>query len=171
MNADGTQCYVLDANVFMEAHRRYYAYDLCPGFWECLLHHHSGMRLISIDRVRAEIYTGDDLENWVKNAAPSTLFGSTRDAAVATQFGAMMAWVQNNSQFKPEAKAEFAQVADGWLAAYAKVNGYLLVTHEEYAPEAKKRVPLPNVCKAFDVGYVDTFAMLRSLRASFVWHS
>ena len=44
MNANGTQNYLLDANVFMEAHRRYYAFDLCPGFWECLLHHHRRRR-------------------------------------------------------------------------------------------------------------------------------
>jgi len=169
MNDNGTQNYVLDANVFVEAHRRYYAFDLCPGFWECLLHHHADTRLVSIDRVRNEIYAGDDLEKWVKKTAPSALFASTQDSAVADQFGAMMAWVQSNAQFKPEAKAEFAQVADGWLAAYAKVNGNTLVTQEEYAPAAKKRVPLPNVCKQFGVDYVDTFARLRDLRACFFW--
>jgi len=25
--------YILDANVFIEAYKRYYAFDLCPGFW------------------------------------------------------------------------------------------------------------------------------------------
>ena len=28
--------FVLDTNVFIQAHRRYYAQDVCPGFWECL---------------------------------------------------------------------------------------------------------------------------------------
>ena len=79
--------------------------------------------------------------------------------------------LQSNAQFKPEAKAEFAQAADGWIAAYAKVNGNTLVTQEEHAPDAKKRVPLPNVCKQFGVDYVDTFAMLCDLRASFFWDS
>ena len=31
--------FVLDTNIFIEAHRRYYAQDLCPGFWECLRYH------------------------------------------------------------------------------------------------------------------------------------
>ena len=88
---DTSPTYCLDANVFMEAHRRYYAFDLCPGFWECLLNHHSGARLISIDRVRDEIAAGDSLEAWVKTATPKGLFASTRDPAVIAQFQAMMA--------------------------------------------------------------------------------
>ncbi len=26
--------YLFDANVFIEAKNRYYAFDICPGFWE-----------------------------------------------------------------------------------------------------------------------------------------
>ena len=47
--------FVLDTNVFIGAHRRYYALDLCPGFWECLTHYCYENRLRSIDRVRDEI--------------------------------------------------------------------------------------------------------------------
>ncbi len=28
--------FVLDSNIFIEAHRRYYAFDICPGFWDSL---------------------------------------------------------------------------------------------------------------------------------------
>lgn len=28
--------YCLDANVFVEAHRRYYAFDIAPPFWRAL---------------------------------------------------------------------------------------------------------------------------------------
>jgi hypothetical protein len=47
--------------------------------------------------------------------------------------------------------------------AYAAVNGLTVVTHEEYAPAAKKRVPMPNVCLEFDIPYVNTFEMLDEL--------
>ena len=30
--------YILDANVFIEAYKRYYAFDLCPGFWRSIEH-------------------------------------------------------------------------------------------------------------------------------------
>ena len=166
---DGTRRYVLNTNVFVEAHRRYYAFDICPGFWTWLLHHHEASHLISIDRVRIEVSTGDALEQWVKYTAPLDFFDSTQDPAVIAQFSSMMAWVQSSNQYLPVAKAEFAEAADGWLAAYPKAHGYVLVTHEEYAAEAKRRVPLPNVCKQFDIDYVDTFAMLRDLDARFLW--
>lgn len=52
--------YLLDANVFIEAKRRYYAFDVCPGFWECLVWHHQGACVESIDRVKQELELGDD---------------------------------------------------------------------------------------------------------------
>jgi predicted nucleic acid-binding protein len=172
--------YVLDANVFIEAHQRYYAFDVCPGFWECLLHHHRTGRIVSIDRVRAELVKAknkdeseknkpDELERWVKGTAPKDLFETVNDQSVMKSFAEMMAWVQSQSQYTKDAKKEFVQVADGWLAAYAKVRGCVVVTHEVFARESKRRVPLPNVCKQFGVAYQNTFSMLRELEARFFW--
>ena len=80
----------------------------------------------------------------------------------------MIDWVNSKENFTKAAKEEFASVADGWLAATAKALGYILVTQEVHNDKAKKRVPLPNVCKAFDVNCIDLFAMLRQLEAKFV---
>ncbi len=59
-------------------------------------------------------------------------------------------------------------MADGWLIAYAKENGLIVVTHEEYAPGAQNKVPIPNVCIEFGVEFTDTFDMLRELKEEFV---
>ncbi|MHB1955762.1 MAG: DUF4411 family protein, partial [Sulfobacillus sp.] len=48
---------------------------------------------------------------------------------------------------------------------YARANNNILVTHEVYDPNIKKRIPIPNVCRAFGVEHVDTFEMLRRLNA------
>ncbi len=161
--------YVLDANVLVQAHRRWYAFSFHPGFWDFLLIMHAQGRVVSIDRVRAEILAGDELETWVSNETPAAFFQTTATQEVVGHYAAMMQWVQGNGQFKPDAKAEFAGVADGWLAAYAKAHpDHVVVTHEEFSADAKKRVPLPNVCKQFGVPWIDTFAMLRALRARFV---
>jgi len=80
-----------------------------------------------------------------------------------------MAWVQGRDQFRPEAKAEFARGADGWLIAYAGVHGLAVVTHEEFAPNVRRKVPIPNVCRQFNVPFVDTFSMLRTLEVRFGW--
>jgi hypothetical protein len=78
-----------------------------------------------------------------------------------------MKWVAT-SQFRQAAKDEFARVADGWLAAYAKANRHVVVTLEEFNNESQKRVPLPNVCRQFEVDYVNTFEMLEILGTKFV---
>jgi len=168
VNAAAPVVYALDANVFIEAHRRYYALDLCPGFWDCLQHYCGQARLVSVDRVRNEIADGDELARWVADA-PDTLFASTADAEVVRVFGEMMSWVQSEARFMDVAKAEFARVADGWLAAYALVHGATVVTHETFDPNVRKRVPLPNVCRKFAAPYVNTFDMLRALEVRFGW--
>lgn len=161
--------YLLDANVFIQAHQTYYGFDLCPGFWQALSRRNEVKRVFSIDKIKAELLAlSDPLSDWVKNTAPATLFKATADKAVTDAFRDMVNWVQNESQFTPEAKAEFASVADGWLVAYAKANGLIVVTHEEYAPDARKKVPIPNVCIEFDVEYCNTFEMLRALKVAFV---
>ena len=166
--SDGKR-YLLDANVFIEAHQRYYGFDICPGFWRALVRQHEKKRVFSIDKVKVELVTGNDpLSRWTTDTAPDTFFKGTADKAVADAFGDMVAWVQAEAQFTATAKSQFASVADGWVVAYAKANGLVVVTHGEYAPDAKKTVPIPNMCLEFDVEYCDTFAMLRALNVQFV---
>ncbi len=160
--------FVLDTNVFIQAHRRYYAQDVCPGFWECLAHYSLEKRVVSIDRVRDEILGPNPLVEWVSEA-PSGLFVPSAEPLVRAAFTEMVNWVQANEQFRSEAKAEFARVADGWLAAYARVHNAVVVTHEVFGAEVRRKVPLPNVCREFGIAYRDTFEMLRELEARFDW--
>jgi hypothetical protein len=44
-----------------------------------------------------------------------------------------------------------------------------VVTLEEYSPDAQKRVPLPNVCRAFDLEWITPFEMLRRLGVRLDW--
>lgn len=81
----------------------------------------------------------------------------------------MVSWVQKKPQYLPEAKAEFAASADGWLAAYAQQNARIVVTREVSAPEARKVVKIPDLCKTFGVPCIDTFDMLGDLRIAFTW--
>lgn len=163
--------YALDSSIFVEAKRRYYAFDLCPGFWDSLLWHQARGRLSSIDRIKKELDRGgDDLTTWVNSFMPETCFASTDDEEVVRWFGEMFAWVHAQPQFLSEAKAEFADGVDGWLIAYAKTKQLVLVTHEVFLPETRRRVPIPNVCRQFDVIFVDTFEMLRDFETRFTWH-
>ncbi len=161
--------YLLDANAFIEAKNRYYGFDICPGFWSSLVSQHEGQRVFSIDRIQNELMVQDDeVKDWVKNQAPETFFQKTEDQDVINTFGDMVKWVYSQSQFTPAARSEFSSVADGWVIAYAKVNDLIVVTHEQYAPDVQRKVPIPNVCVEFDVNYVNTFEMLRDLGERFV---
>jgi hypothetical protein len=166
----GSKRFLLDANVFIEAKRRYYAFDICPGFWDCLPAYHKVGRVLSIDRVKQELVRGeDDLKKWVISVMPDSCFASTNESSVIDKYGEMQNWAQKQIQFTEAAKAEFANNADSWLVAYAKIKNFVLVTHEEYEPDIKKKIKLPNVCKAFGVDYDDTFKMLRDLNVRFSW--
>jgi hypothetical protein len=162
--------YVLDANAFIQAKRRFYGLDFCPGYWKALLWHQRQGRLCSVDRVKEELLRGgDDLADWIGQEFGAAAFSDTSTAAVAGTYAQMLAWVMAQQQFLPPAKAEFQQVADGWLAAYAKANTYVVVTLEEFDPVIRKKVPLPNVCRAFDVSTITPFEMLRRLGARLDW--
>lgn len=166
--------FVLDANVFITAHRNYYPFDLCPGFWECLIRHFLGGKLLSIDKVRDELLDTsksedeepDALYSWAKDS-PEGLFASSSDQAVVNAFGDVIAWVRHHPQFSRGAKDDFARKADGWLVAYAKAFDLTIVTQEVSNPDIKSRVPIPNVCNHFNVDYLNTFDMLRQLDIRF----
>ena len=52
------QTYLVDSDVFITAKNLYYAFDICPGFWKSVVHHHLEGRVFSVDRVRSELLAG-----------------------------------------------------------------------------------------------------------------
>lgn len=164
----GQPSFLLDANVFIQAYQQYYPFDICPGFWGCLVALSEQGRLTSIDRVKMELQDHEDeLKRWA-NGAPQ-LFASSGEALVVEAYHEVVQWVDANSQFKTRAKQGFAQKADGWLVAYAKVHNMTVATNEKQKPGAQARVPILNVCDRFGVLYIDTFEMLRRLDVQFEW--
>lgn len=162
MSAGGTT-FLLDANVLIAAHRSYYAFDLCPGFWASIRDGHAAGSIFSTIRVHDEVKKGGDaLTKWLAAEMPSGFFLDDGAAEIAAEFAPMMAWVASG-QFQPAAQAKVASDADGWLIATAGKFGYCLVTHETRKDGAKASVPMPNVCDEFGVTYCNTFEMLRAL--------
>ena len=160
--------YAVDANILISAHRDHYPPDLFPGIWDSMAHHIVAGRLLIIDRVRAEITSPSGLVQWADQASNGT-FVSTVSQPVAATYGEMADWVQENPQFLPAASEEFSRGADGWLAAYALESGAVLVTNEIFIPDVRRRVPLPNLCRQFDVTYRNMLGMLRDLDMRFDW--
>jgi len=165
--------FVLDASVLIEAKKRYYAFDLSPGFWDSLVRLAANRQVESIDRIKQELLRGidnpkegedpDELALWAKGDFAQA-FVSTDEDDVIKFYGDVMNWVNQQTRFKDPAKAEFAGSADGWLVAHAIARGRVVVTEEKSAPKSQTNVKIPDVCLAFSVRPVDTFQMLRELR-------
>lgn len=155
--------YVLDANVFIDAKRRYYAFDLVPIFWDSLIVQAGNGKIRSIDRVKDELRRGnDDLATWVGTHAHS-LYMSTDEEDIIQSYTEILNWTMAQTRFTDPAKATFAGCADGWLIAYAKAKGGTVVTHEQPAPNAINSIKIPDVCIAFNVPFLNPFEMLRQL--------
>ena len=168
MTVPAERIYVPDTNVLVAAYHHYYAPDLCPGFWDCLSHYIAVDRLLIIDRVYAEILSPAALVDWVARATGDR-FAITGTQSVADAYRRLIDWVQDNPQFTDAARVEFAGSADGWLAAFAMTNDAIVVTNEVSAPQAQRRVPLPDLCHQFQIPCINTFEMLRELGAQFAW--
>lgn len=163
--------YLLDTNVFIEAKNRYYAFDICPGFWDWMDHVVAGGDVMSIIMVRDELIRGsDDLADWITNRKDMPWFLEIDDTQTQKNFRRVAKHV-NDGNYNPPAKADFLKGADPWLVAKAATIGAVVVTHETENANAKKRVPLPNVCSAFSVQWENTFDVLRTLSASFTFQA
>lgn len=160
--------HILDADVFIQASRLYYSFDIAPAFWDVLAKLAGNGQICSIDRVRSELERGnDELAEWAKSVF-NIWFGSTIQDDVIGCYREVMSWVNNQNQFLDKAKSDFANGADGWLVAYAKAGRCVVVTQEQYKLGIKNKVPIPNVCQAFKVNCIDTFTMLRIMGVKLV---
>ncbi|MEI6315652.1 MAG: DUF4411 family protein [Syntrophus sp. (in: bacteria)] len=163
--------FLLDANVFIEAAKRYYAFDIAPGYWNALIKHATNGHVRSIDKIKVEIdRVNDELKTWVGRNYHQW-FESTRQQDVIDAYAIVMVWAQGQNQYTDGAQAEFARSADGWLIAFALAKGCIVVTHEQYDPVGKREIKIPNACKGVGVPYMDTFGMLRELGVRFHIHS
>lgn len=160
--------YLFDANVFIEAKNRYYAFDICPGFWDWM-DHVAKSDAGSIVPVCDELRKGkDELATWANARRTEPWFLKIDDTPTQTMLAAIATHVAS-SPYKPEAQAKFLGGADPWLIAKAQIIGAKVVTHEEPAPDAKTRVPIPDVCKKFGVACVRPYDALRAMAASFTF--
>lgn len=159
--------YIFDTNVLITAKNTYYAFDVVPGFWQCLDEFVKRGVVASIDKVKMELdRSKDELTQWVDEHI-SNAFKSTDSVDVVREYRKIIPWVNSQEQFLESAQYDFARGADGWLVAYAKVKQSTVVTNEAYNPERKNKVPIPNVCQEFSVAFINTFDLLKELGVQF----
>ncbi len=158
-----SKMYLFDANILIYPHRQCYSFDIAPGFWSQLVEK-APNTIVLIDRIRDEIYRNeDDLSNWLKKYGHCFIFKSSADKNVHESYKKIINLVVEDKQYKESAKRTFADRADSWLCAHALAYDYILVTQEEYAPESKNIIKIPNICVMFGIEYIDLFQAIKAL--------
>jgi len=163
--------YVLDSNFFIQAHRFHYPIDVVPGFWNKVRQLAEETKIISIDKVKRELYDKNDaLEEWCRSNLPADFFKDT--SAVMGAYSQVIAWANSRSgHYLPNALHEFldADEADAFLVAYCLADhaNKIIVTQEVSESKRKSKVKIPDACSALNVSYVNTIEMFRQLGETF----
>lgn len=151
--------YLLDANVMIDAKRRYYPFDVCPAFWDWLDLANQQGEIFSVEAVRTELTgRGDNLSTWI-DARPGLFIQP--DADVPVSLGALGAWTVGCGRFTDAAVATFFSSADFHLIGEGHAHSHVVVTNEVAAPDATARVKIPDAAAAVGVACLTPFEMLR----------
>jgi hypothetical protein len=162
--------YLLDSNIFIQAHRMHYPFDVFPSYWNKLLTLSNNNAISSIDKVKkelCEVSTPDQLSVWCINDMDSSFFIDTQECI--DKYAEIAIWTHSQSQFTQNAKDEFlsTDLADPWLIAYALKNDCIIVTHEISQPLARKKIKIPEPCNHFGVKFITPIEMFRELGEQF----
>ena len=136
--------YVVDSNFFINAHRAYYPLDVAHSFWNKVKELAEKGSIISIDKVKNEIFDrNDDLEAWCSANLPEDFFKSTD--SVILEYSQVSNWaVSHSSHYLPNALNEFlgADEADAFLVAFslADHSNRIIVTQEVSQPQRRNKI-------------------------------
>lgn len=165
------EVYVLDSNFFIQAHRASYPLDIAFSFWNKVRQLAEKGKIISIDKVKNELYDkNDSLEEWCLDNLPENFFKDT--SQIMSSYGEVSAWaISKNDHYMPNALNEFlnADEADAFLIAYclADKGSRIVVTHEISNPNQKSKIKIPEPCIAFGIRFCNTIEMFRRLGETF----
>jgi hypothetical protein len=152
--------YLLDTGVFIEAKRRFYGLDFCPGYWEWLMVGATNKTLLSIERVADEIGAQqDELSEWAATLPKG--FFLRPDKTFSDAFQRVSQWALT-AGFQPAAYNEFFEVADSYLVAQALAGDHTVVTLEKPATTpSKKKIKVPDACAGVGVKCLTPYALMR----------
>lgn len=161
--------FLVDTNFFIQAHRSIYPLDVVPSFWNKVKELAAQGKIISIDKVKAEIYKNEDeLKKWCHDNLPQDFFKDS--TTVISAYAQVVNWAMSrSSHYRQRALNEFldADEADAWLVSYALEHDLTIVTYEVSEPNTKKKIKIPEACSPFGISFVNTIEMLRTLSERF----
>jgi uncharacterized protein DUF4411 len=147
----------LDTNVFIQAHRGPYAFDIAPGFWAGLEKGIHGGLIRSPHEVFEELTPGDWLADWA-DGVKSDLFVKS-DAPVQRAFTPIADHVKTS--YPAQWVARFLAKADPWVIAHAQNDHGTIVTLETRTEPTHVKIPI--VGDRFGVNSINTYELMRRL--------
>lgn len=162
--------YVVDTNFFIQAHRVTYPLDVVPSFWNKVKQLADSGKIISIDKVKKEIFNNDDdLKDWCKNNLSPDFWKDSNQNPL--EYARIAAWgASQTTRYTQNAIQEFldAEEADAFLMAFtlADLLNKKVVTYERPSNKMNK-IKIPDVCVEFGIKYLDPIAMFRELGEAF----
>ena len=106
----------------------------------------------------------DGLAKWAK-VRKESLYWPEPNGDVQNWYREIVAYVGEQYQASnPATVGNFLAKADCWIIAHAKASGGKVVTRESKVDKASPTPMVPNVCERFDVPFMETKSMLRTLK-------
>ena len=160
--------YLIDTNIFIESAYRFYAFDICPGFWDFLSKCSQADSIKSISKVYDEITSNNpNLQDFKERLKSGGFFLSIE--SINLESYAIISQTLKTMQYEKIAIDNFSSGADYFLVALAYQESYTIVTHEaKKGNNAKNIIKIPNVCEQLGIDCIDVAEFLRREQARFV---
>lgn len=157
--------YCLNANIYIQAKNGPYGFDIVPGFWNWLNSLLIKGNIYGPYMVYEELTAGDDrLSDWTKERKDAGLF-QVPSVEIQEFFREIATHVVDT--YPQHHHQPFLEGADPWVIAHAKINNSIVITSERFLNGNPQKVKIPNVCKEFNVKYIDLYTFLRKTGAKF----
>ncbi|PAF43528.1 DUF4411 family protein [Helicobacter sp. 11S02596-1] len=158
--------YLIDANIFIESALRYYAFDICPGFWDWLkIVSIEKTHIKSVKKVLEEVKQPKELSEFLKELNKNKFFIDENKITPESFMAVASKLEQMNYESEPI--SEFSSGADFFLIALAYQDHYKIVTHEKRADNTRKRIKIPNVCQELGIECINVADLLRDEKIKF----
>ena len=161
--------YIFDTNSFITPHRGgYNPLDVAISFWNKIHELSDTSVIMSIDKVKDELYGHDDeLKKWVKETLPRNFFVKFESDATMAKLRDVSTWANTHRTYNDTAKRKFLDntKADIYLVSFAATwpEDYTIVSFERSNPHHVGEIKLPDACNAFGARCIMMADMFREL--------
>lgn len=149
--------YLLDTNIYLNFYERYYKFNIFPSFWSSfipVINNNVVIPKVVID----ENYQDMSFKDWIGNNYSNTILNHkvyARDWLIILEHLRTCGYYKDAALDSDRGWAN-ERIADAWLVAIAKKEGFTIVTDEKRNPNLLKGSPskaakIPDICDNLNI--------------------